>query len=62
MVWIPSSPWVTVQKLFAKKAGITYSTLIEIESETNDNPIIKTLMKIADGLNVSIDSMISKKR
>ena len=49
------------QEQLAKKAGITYSTLIKIESGANDNPTIKTLIKIATTLNVSIDSLISKK-
>lgn len=49
------------QEKLAQKAGITYSTLIKIETGANDNPTIKTLMKIADALNVSIDSLISKK-
>jgi len=46
------------QEELAKKAGITYSTLIKIESGANDNPTIKTLKKIADALNVTIDELI----
>ncbi len=49
------------QEKLAQKAGITYSTLIKIETGANDNPTIKTLMKIADALNISIDSLIRKK-
>ena len=48
------------QEKLAQKAGITYSTLIKIESEANDNPTIKTLMKIAKALDVSIDKLIGK--
>ncbi len=46
------------QEELAKKAGITYSTLIKIESGANDNPTIKTLKRIADALNVTIDTVI----
>lgn len=46
------------QEKLAKKAGITYSTLIKLETGANDNPTIKTLKRIADALNVSIDKLI----
>ena len=46
------------QEELAKKAKITYSTLIKIESGSNDNPTIKTLQKIAKILNVKIDELI----
>ncbi len=49
------------QEELAKKAGITYSTLIKIESGANKNPTIKTLMKIATALDVGIDKLISTK-
>lgn len=49
------------QEELAKKAGITYSTLIKVESGANDNPRIKTLMKIAKALEVSIDKLVGKK-
>lgn len=50
-----------LQEELAKKAEITYSTLIKIETGANDNPKIKTLVRIAMALNVSVDSLISKK-
>lgn len=43
------------QENLAKKAAITYSTLIKIESGANKNPTIKTVKKISEALNVSID-------
>jgi transcriptional regulator with XRE-family HTH domain len=46
------------QEELAKKAGITYSTLIKIESGANDNPTIKTIVKIARALNIKIDDVI----
>ena len=49
------------QENLAKEAGITYSTLIKIESGANKNPTLETLHKIADVFNVSIDSLIGRK-
>jgi transcriptional regulator with XRE-family HTH domain len=49
------------QEELAKLAGITYSTLIKIESGVNDNPTIKTMKKIADALKVSLDKLAGRK-
>lgn len=46
------------QEKLAKKANITYSTLIKIESGANKNPTISTLKKIARALNVKIDDIV----
>ena len=46
------------QEELAKKAGITYSTLIKIESGANVNPTIKTLKKLANIFNVKVDDLI----
>jgi len=46
------------QEELARKAGITYSTLIKIESGANDNPTIKTLKNIADALSAKIDTLV----
>jgi transcriptional regulator with XRE-family HTH domain len=48
------------QEELARKAGITYSTLIKVESGANDNPTIKTVKKIANALNVSLDELIGR--
>ena len=48
------------QEELARKAGITYSTLIKIESGANDNPTIKTIKKIADTLEVSLDELVGR--
>lgn len=48
------------QEELARKAGITYSTLIKIESGANDNPTIKTTKKIADALQISIDELVGR--
>ncbi|PIV39177.1 MAG: hypothetical protein CO036_00600 [Candidatus Omnitrophica bacterium CG_4_9_14_0_2_um_filter_43_12] len=45
------------QEQLAHKAGITYSTLIKIESGTNSNPTIKTIKKLAETLRISIDKL-----
>jgi len=49
------------QEELARQAGITYSTLIKIESGVNDNPTIKTVKKIADALSVSLDELVGRK-
>jgi len=46
------------QEQLAQKAEVTYSTLVKIESGSNDNPTIKTVMKIADALDVTIDKLV----
>ncbi len=48
------------QEELAKHAGITYSTLIKIESGANDNPTIKTMGKLADALKVSLDELTGR--
>jgi len=48
------------QEELARKAGMTYSTLIKIESGANDNPTIKTMKKIADALEVSLDELVGR--
>jgi len=46
------------QDRLAKLADITLTTLVKIESGANKNPTIKTLKRIADALNVTIDELI----
>ena len=48
------------QEELAKNAGITYSTLIKLESGANNNPTVKTLQQIAKALNVSLDDLVKK--
>jgi len=45
------------QDKLAKMADITLTTLVKLESGANDNPTIKTLAKIAQALNVTIDGL-----
>lgn len=48
------------QEQLANKAGITYSTLIKIESGTNKNPTLETLSKLANVFNTTIDELVKK--
>lgn len=46
------------QDKLAKLASITLTTLVKIESGANDNPTIKTLKKIADALEVTVNDLL----
>ena len=48
------------QEELAKKAGVTYSTLIKLESGVNKNPTIKTIQQIAAALDVTLDELTRK--
>lgn len=47
------------QDKLAKRADVTHTTLVKLESGANDNPTIKTLKKIADALEVKVDDLIT---
>jgi len=44
-----------------KIAGVTYNTLVKIESAATSNPRVEILKQIPDGLNVRIDDLIKNK-
>jgi transcriptional regulator with XRE-family HTH domain len=48
------------QDALAKKADLPYTTLAKIESKIVTNPRMDTLVKIAAGLGISIDELITK--
>ena len=48
------------QEQLAQKAGITYSTLIKIESGSNTNPTLETLTKLASVFKVKIDELVGE--
>ncbi len=48
------------QEELAKKADVTYSTLIKLESGVNKNPTIKTIQQIAAALEVTLDELTRK--
>jgi DNA-binding XRE family transcriptional regulator len=45
------------QDKLAKLADVTHTTLVKLESGANDNPTIKTLLKITKALNVTLDAL-----
>lgn len=49
------------QDKLSKLSNVTYNTIIKIESGKNMNPTIKTLMKIATALGVSLDELAKGK-
>lgn len=50
------------QDRLSKLSNVTYNTIIKIESGKNTNPTIKTLMRIAVALGVSLDELTKGKR
>jgi transcriptional regulator with XRE-family HTH domain len=48
------------QEELARKAGVTYSTLIKLESGSNKNPTVKTLQQIAQTLDVTLDDLMKE--
>lgn len=46
------------QDKLAKLSDVTHTTLVKLESGANDNPTIKTLKKIANALEVSLDKLV----
>jgi len=48
------------QEQLAQKAGITYSTLIKIESGSNQNPTLETLTKLANVFKIKIDELVGR--
>jgi transcriptional regulator with XRE-family HTH domain len=49
------------QDALAKKANIPYTTLAKIESDVVKNPSIQTIIKIAAGLDITLDKLMNKK-
>lgn len=48
------------QDKLSKLAGVTYNTIIKIESGATLNPRVDTLRLIAKGLGVTVDNLINK--
>ncbi len=48
------------QDKLSKLAGVTYNTIIKIESGATLNPRVDTLRLIAEGLGVTVDNLINK--
>ena len=47
------------QDKLAREAGVTYNTVVKIESAENKNPTIETLRNIAKALDVSVGELIN---
>ena len=47
------------QDALAKKADIPYTTLAKIESDVIKKPSIQTMMKIANGLEITLDELMN---
>lgn len=50
------------QEGLARKANISYHTLIKLESGGIRNPKIETILKLAGALNISIDELVRQER
>ena len=48
------------QEGLARKADISYHTIIKLESGRIKNPRVGTLLKLAEALGVSTDKLLSK--
>lgn len=49
------------QEGLARKANISYHTLIKLESGKIKNPKIETILKLSEALNISLDKLVGKK-
>lgn len=49
------------QDKLSKLAGVTYNTIIKIESGATLNPRVDTLRLIAKGLGVTVDNLLNGK-
>lgn len=49
------------QDKLSKLAGVTYNTIIKIESGATLNPRVDTLRLIAKALGVTVDSLLNEK-
>ncbi len=48
------------QEELAQKSGVSYTTLIKIERGSVQNPTVKTIKRIADALDASVDLLLGK--
>jgi len=48
------------QEGLARKANISYHTLIKLESGGIKNPKAETLMKLAEALEISVDELLGR--
>ena len=48
------------QEALARKADISYNTIIKLESKGITDPRMETLKKLADALKVSLDKLVGR--
>ena len=48
------------QEGLARKANISYHTLIKLENGGIKNPKAETILKLADALNISTDALLNR--
>ena len=51
----------TQQKL-AEKSGLSFNTITRIEQGIGNSPTLKTLVKLADALEVGLDELVGRKK
>jgi transcriptional regulator with XRE-family HTH domain len=49
------------QEALARKADISYNTIIKLESRGIIDPRMETLKKLADALGISLDALVGRK-
>jgi len=49
------------QQKLAEKAGLSYNVITKIEQGAAKNPNIKTMIKLADAFQISIDELVGRK-
>lgn len=47
------------QEALCRKADISYTTFVKIETDVVKNPSIETVRKVAEALEITIDELIS---
>lgn len=48
------------QEALARKANISYNTIIKLESKGITDPRMETLIKVADALEISLDELVGR--
>ena len=48
------------QQQLAEKTGLSFNTITKIEQGIGDSPTLKTLVKLADALEMSIDELAGR--
>jgi transcriptional regulator with XRE-family HTH domain len=50
------------QEALARKANISYNTIIKLESKGITDPRMETLIKVADALEISLDKLVERSK